>query len=112
MFTVDPNKKPYQVPRAGELYRSGYSLIGQFLLIGSPPFYQKSTFLRAESYCALSFFTRHSHSLVSFQSFALRRSLAPMSASLPGSRDLPASPYDLKTYWGRVRHAADLSDPR
>ncbi|KAF2143344.1 uncharacterized protein K452DRAFT_268797 [Aplosporella prunicola CBS 121167] len=35
-----------------------------------------------------------------------------MSASLPGSRDLPASQYDLSTYWGRVRHAADLSDPR
>ncbi|KAJ6148753.1 hypothetical protein N7497_010735 [Penicillium chrysogenum] len=35
-----------------------------------------------------------------------------MSASLPGSRDLPASQYDLKTYWGRVRHAADIADPR
>ncbi|KAK6439978.1 Sideroflexin FSF1 [Oleoguttula sp. CCFEE 5521] len=35
-----------------------------------------------------------------------------MSASLPGSRDLPASQYDLSTYWGRVRHSADLSDPR
>ncbi|KAB2571658.1 putative mitochondrial transport protein FSF1 [Lasiodiplodia theobromae] len=35
-----------------------------------------------------------------------------MSASLPGSRDLPASQYDLSTYWGRVRHAADISDPR
>ncbi|TLD05632.1 putative mitochondrial transport protein FSF1 [Venturia nashicola] len=34
-----------------------------------------------------------------------------MSASLPGSRDLPASQYDLSTYWGRVRHAANLSDP-
>jgi hypothetical protein len=42
----------------------------------------------------------------------LRHSLDPMSASLPGSRDLPASQYDLKTYWGRVRHAADISDPR
>ncbi|KAF2769139.1 Tricarboxylate/iron carrier [Teratosphaeria nubilosa] len=35
-----------------------------------------------------------------------------MSASLPGSRDLPASRHDLKTYWGRVKHSADISDPR
>ncbi|PYI29552.1 sideroflexin family transporter [Aspergillus aculeatinus CBS 121060] len=35
-----------------------------------------------------------------------------MSTSLPGNRDLPSSQYDLSTYWGRVRHAADLSDPR
>ncbi|GAB1738971.1 hypothetical protein D0862_13909 [Hortaea werneckii] len=35
-----------------------------------------------------------------------------MSASLPGNRDLPSSQYDLKTYWGRVRHSIDLSDPR
>ena len=35
-----------------------------------------------------------------------------MSASLPGSRDLPNSQYDLTTYWGRVRHAATISDPR
>ncbi|KAJ5764804.1 Sideroflexin FSF1 [Penicillium odoratum] len=35
-----------------------------------------------------------------------------MSASIPGSRDLPVSQYDLTTYWGRVRHAADISDPR
>ncbi|KAK1138481.1 Sideroflexin FSF1 [Aspergillus melleus] len=35
-----------------------------------------------------------------------------MSASLPGNRDLPPSQYDLSTYWGRVRHAADISDPR
>ena len=35
-----------------------------------------------------------------------------MSASLPGNRDLPESRYDLNTYWGRVRHAADISDPR
>ncbi|KAJ5819049.1 hypothetical protein N7474_004640 [Penicillium riverlandense] len=35
-----------------------------------------------------------------------------MSASLPGSRGLPVSQYDLTTYWGRVRHAADISDPR
>lgn len=34
-----------------------------------------------------------------------------MSASLPGNRDLPASQYDLSTYWGRVRHSANLSDP-
>ncbi|KAI9818627.1 MAG: hypothetical protein M1832_004401 [Thelocarpon impressellum] len=35
-----------------------------------------------------------------------------MSASLPGGRELPASRYDLSTYWGRVRHSADISDPR
>ncbi|KAI9817544.1 MAG: hypothetical protein M1827_001156 [Pycnora praestabilis] len=35
-----------------------------------------------------------------------------MSASLPGNRDLPASQYDLNTYWGRVRHSADIADPR
>ncbi|KAI4123655.1 MAG: hypothetical protein LQ347_006071 [Umbilicaria vellea] len=35
-----------------------------------------------------------------------------MSASLPGSRDLPASQYDLNTYWGRVKQSAEISDPR
>ncbi|KAL5393039.1 putative alpha-isopropylmalate carrier [Paraphaeosphaeria minitans] len=35
-----------------------------------------------------------------------------MTSSLPGNRDLPASQYDLSTYWGRVRHCADVSDPR
>ncbi|EMC92314.1 hypothetical protein BAUCODRAFT_569670 [Baudoinia panamericana UAMH 10762] len=35
-----------------------------------------------------------------------------MSGSLPGSRDLPASRYDLNTYWGRVLHSADIADPR
>lgn len=35
-----------------------------------------------------------------------------MSASLPGGRELPVSQYDLSSYWGRVRHAADISDPR
>lgn len=35
-----------------------------------------------------------------------------MSASLPGSRDLPASQFDLNTYWGRVRQSALLADPR
>ncbi|KAK2630186.1 hypothetical protein QTJ16_001006 [Diplocarpon rosae] len=35
-----------------------------------------------------------------------------MSASLPGGRELPASQYDLSTYWGRVRHSTDISDPR
>ncbi|KAI9766891.1 MAG: hypothetical protein M1840_006188 [Geoglossum simile] len=34
-----------------------------------------------------------------------------MSSSLPGSRELPASQYNLNTYWGRVRHSADISDP-
>ncbi|SPQ22699.1 1037d57e-c369-4357-9a57-93530facb6bb [Thermothielavioides terrestris] len=35
-----------------------------------------------------------------------------MSASLPGSRALPESQYDLSTYWGRVRHTAGITDPR
>ncbi|RMZ88814.1 hypothetical protein DV736_g3952, partial [Chaetothyriales sp. CBS 134916] len=35
-----------------------------------------------------------------------------MSASLPGSRDLPASRYDLSTYWGRVQQSAQIADPR
>ncbi|OBT55730.1 hypothetical protein VE04_03921, partial [Pseudogymnoascus sp. 24MN13] len=35
-----------------------------------------------------------------------------MSAALPGNRALPASQYDLATYWGRVKHAAEISDPR
>ncbi|ERS97261.1 uncharacterized protein SPSK_02596 [Sporothrix schenckii 1099-18] len=35
-----------------------------------------------------------------------------MSASLPGSRELPASQYDLSTYWGRVQHTAGITDPR
>ncbi|KAB8556609.1 hypothetical protein FH972_025646 [Carpinus fangiana] len=34
-----------------------------------------------------------------------------MSSSIPGSRPLPSSRYDLSTYWGRVRHSMDLSDP-
>ncbi|PHH60669.1 hypothetical protein CDD81_1355 [Ophiocordyceps australis] len=34
-----------------------------------------------------------------------------MSSSLPGSRELPASQYDLSTYAGRVRHAMGLTDP-
>ncbi|KAL7270115.1 Sideroflexin FSF1 [Rhizina undulata] len=35
-----------------------------------------------------------------------------MSASIPGSRELPGSRHDLSTYWGRVKHSADLADPR
>ncbi|TQS36770.1 hypothetical protein Golomagni_02770 [Golovinomyces magnicellulatus] len=35
-----------------------------------------------------------------------------MSNSIPGYRKLPASQYDLQTYWGRVRHSASISDPR
>ncbi|KAJ6446691.1 mitochondrial cation transporter [Purpureocillium lavendulum] len=34
-----------------------------------------------------------------------------MSASLPGSRDLPVSQYDLSTYMGRVRHAIGITNP-
>ncbi|KAL3424735.1 tricarboxylate carrier [Phlyctema vagabunda] len=35
-----------------------------------------------------------------------------MSASIPGGRELPASQFDLSTYWGRVQHSAAISDPR
>ncbi|ODV92817.1 hypothetical protein CANCADRAFT_1411 [Tortispora caseinolytica NRRL Y-17796] len=35
-----------------------------------------------------------------------------MASSVPGIRPLPESQYDLKTYWGRVRHCAEVSDPR
>lgn len=38
--------------------------------------------------------------------------LQVMSASLQGSRELPASQYDLSTYWGRVRQSAEIADPR
>ncbi|KAG0644199.1 Tricarboxylate/iron carrier [Tuber brumale] len=35
-----------------------------------------------------------------------------MSSSIVGVRELPSSQYDLSTYWGRVRHSADIADPR
>lgn len=35
-----------------------------------------------------------------------------MSSSIPGPVALPASPYPLDTYWGRVRHSLDICDPR
>ncbi|KAL8926005.1 MAG: hypothetical protein Q9208_003146 [Pyrenodesmia sp. 3 TL-2023] len=35
-----------------------------------------------------------------------------MATSLPGKRELPASQYDLSTYWGRVRQSAEIADPR
>ncbi|KAG5300394.1 mitochondrial cation transporter [Histoplasma ohiense] len=35
-----------------------------------------------------------------------------MSASISGNRDLPTSRHDLSTYWGRVKQAAEISDPR
>ncbi|UNI13977.1 Sideroflexin FSF1 [Purpureocillium takamizusanense] len=34
-----------------------------------------------------------------------------MSSSLPGSRELPVSQYDLGTYMGRVRHSIGITDP-
>lgn len=34
-----------------------------------------------------------------------------MASSVPGPVPLPPSRYDLSTYWGRVRHCADISDP-
>ncbi|KAL3954848.1 hypothetical protein ACCO45_010411 [Purpureocillium lilacinum] len=34
-----------------------------------------------------------------------------MTSSLPGSRELPASQYDLTTYMGRVRHSMSITDP-
>ncbi|KAF8473923.1 mitochondrial cation transporter [Kalaharituber pfeilii] len=35
-----------------------------------------------------------------------------MSSSIPGPISLPPSPYNLSTYWGRVRQSLDLCDPR
>ncbi|KAI5805406.1 Tricarboxylate/iron carrier [Peziza echinospora] len=35
-----------------------------------------------------------------------------MSSSIPGPHALPASQYNLDTYYGRVRHSLDLCDPR
>ncbi|QEU60012.1 Fsf1 [Kluyveromyces lactis] len=34
-----------------------------------------------------------------------------MASSVPGPIALPESRYDLSTYWGRVRHCAEISDP-
>lgn len=35
-----------------------------------------------------------------------------MASSVPGIRSLPDSAYNLDTYWGRVKHCAEVSDPR
>lgn len=35
-----------------------------------------------------------------------------MASSVPGSKPLPESRHDLDTYWGRVKHCAEVSDPR
>lgn len=34
-----------------------------------------------------------------------------MASSVPGTVPLPQSKYDLTTYWGRVRHCTEISDP-
>lgn len=34
-----------------------------------------------------------------------------MASSIPGPVSLPQSKYDLTTYWGRVKHCAEISDP-
>lgn len=34
-----------------------------------------------------------------------------MASSVPGPLALPESRYDLSTYWGRVRHCSEISDP-
>lgn len=34
-----------------------------------------------------------------------------MASSIPGPIPLPSSKYDLTTYWGRVQHCAEISDP-
>ncbi|KAH3685956.1 hypothetical protein WICPIJ_003078 [Wickerhamomyces pijperi] len=34
-----------------------------------------------------------------------------MASAIPGPISLPQSRYDLSTYWGRVQHCTDLSDP-
>ncbi|KAK6353080.1 hypothetical protein TWF696_005070 [Orbilia brochopaga] len=38
--------------------------------------------------------------------------MASASQSEGAAQELPPSRYDLSTYWGRVRHAVDISDPR
>ncbi|KAK9475840.1 Tricarboxylate/iron carrier [Lipomyces japonicus] len=35
-----------------------------------------------------------------------------MASAIPGPREIPESQYDLTTYWGRVKHSAEVSDPR
>ena len=40
------------------------------------------------------------------------RPITAMSSSLPGTRELPPSQYDLGTYMGRVRHTIGVTDPR
>ncbi|KAK9455799.1 Tricarboxylate/iron carrier [Dipodascopsis uninucleata] len=35
-----------------------------------------------------------------------------MASAIPGPIELPESQYDLSTYWGRVKHSAEVSDPR
>ena len=42
----------------------------------------------------------------------LRFLYVKMTSSLPGNRDLPVSQFNLGTYWGRVLHSANISDPR
>lgn len=34
-----------------------------------------------------------------------------MASSVLGTRELPSSRFDLSTYWGRIRHCAEISDP-
>lgn len=34
-----------------------------------------------------------------------------MASTVPGPIPIPSSRYDLSTYWGRVRHCAEISDP-
>ncbi|CCF55845.1 hypothetical protein KAFR_0A04100 [Kazachstania africana CBS 2517] len=34
-----------------------------------------------------------------------------MASSVPGKISLPESKFDLSTYWGRIRHCAEISDP-
>lgn len=34
-----------------------------------------------------------------------------MASTVPGPVPIPSSRYDLSTYWGRVRHCAEISDP-
>lgn len=67
--------------------------------------HSSSLSLRLSLYSILS-------SLYSILFYSLSSVLSAMSSSIPGYRDLPASQYDLSTYWGRVLHSADLCDPR
>lgn len=82
------------------------------ILIGPLSTYRLTAFYYRRKRNPLPAKAERSHSLARCAFPLLVSPYTAMSASLPGNRDLPVSQYDLTTYWGRVRHAADISDPR